>query len=214
MRAIWTRRYILSLGALVLCSRTPASAAAAIGVSPQLKGFLSARQSGVVHVATVAGTQILLLIINGLPIDVHARQNGLYITKAPGQTRSVKTIAPVDFGRLIAAAGGTDKGVNGSEKARDFHSLYASLNSVPMAPLPCPADFSEKSAEEKTLIRRQVRQPPYSRYGACVMPDQPLIRLPFADDSFFDAWSFTRDAEGHYLGLSLPGIRAFWSLEI
>ncbi|WP_343683426.1 hypothetical protein [Asticcacaulis sp.] len=214
MRAIWTRRKILSLGALFLGSQTTAYGAVTSGGASQVKAFLNARQSGIVRLATFTETEILLLIINGQPIDVHARQNGLYISKSPGSARSVKAIAPVDFGRLLTAAGGTDKGVNGTDRARDFNSLYGSLTSVPLAPLTCPADFAQKSTEEKALIRRQIRQPHYSRYGPCLMPDQPLIRQAFADDPFFDAWTFTHDANDRYLGLSLPGIRAFWSLEI
>lgn len=214
MARSWSRRRILSVATLALCAPHSSSAAPPVALLPQVKTFLLSKQSGISLIATADGVQIMLLVINGVPVETHARQNGLYRPKAQASARSLKSITPVDFSRLITAAGGLDKAINGSARAGEFYALYNSLTSVALPPDACPADFAQKSDSEKALLRRQIRQGEASRFRPCFLGDEPLSRVAVTDDPFFAAWSFSRDGLGHYLGLTLPGVRAIWTLEI
>ncbi|ESQ78366.1 hypothetical protein [Asticcacaulis sp. YBE204] len=207
-----TRRSLFALTALSLS--LPRVAAAA-GFTPHggIKTLMTARQSAVCNIADYNGVQTLVLLIGGAPVEAHARRNGLYQTKDLRRSRSVKAITPVDFNRLIAASGGLDKGVNGTARASDFYALYNSLTPAVTAPDPCPADFAQRSPGERTIIRQGLSTAAHQRYAPCFSLGGDATRLDFSQDSFFDAWTFERDVQGHFYGLSAPGVRAIWSLE-
>ncbi|UDF05724.1 hypothetical protein [Asticcacaulis sp. AND118] len=214
--AILTRRTLFRLTAVSLSAAAVASAPAtqaAFVPHTAVKALITARQTAVCHIADQDGIQTLLLIVNGNPTEAHARRNGLYQTKDLRRSRSAKAITPVDFNRLIALAGGLNQGVNGTPRAADFFNLYNALSSAPATPDPCPRDFSQRSKAERALIRRDLGLSENRRYAPCFTLGSNAVRLDFADDPFFDAWTFERDVQGHFYGLSLPGLQAIWSLE-
>jgi len=214
--AILTRRTMFRLTAMSLSAAAVASATsvhAAFVPHTSVRALIAARQTAICDIADYEGIQTLLLIINGTPTEVHARRNGLYQTKDLRRSRSVKAITPVDFNRLIALAGGLNQGVNATARAADFFGLYNTLSSVAATPDPCPRDFSQRSKAERALIRRDLGLSENRRYAPCFTLGSDAVRLAFADDPFFDAWTFERDVRGHFYGLSLPGLQAIWSLE-
>ncbi|MFP1132261.1 hypothetical protein [Asticcacaulis sp. W401b] len=210
---LWTRRAALGSTAATVMAAPLTIAATAFTPSASVKALMSAHQSAICQLAEFGGTQVLLLLINGTPVEAHARRRGLYQRKLSRLTQSGKAIAPVNFNRLITAAGGIDRPVGGTARAPEFNALYAALPPVPQAPDPCPADFDQRSAAERSVIRQALRAPDNSRYLPCFVEDAQTVRLPFSDDPFFTAWAFERDAQGHFLALTLPGVRAIWALE-
>ncbi|MDC7684589.1 hypothetical protein PQU92_14990 [Asticcacaulis sp. BYS171W] len=216
----FTRRSAFSLpvmgvvgGMAVLLWPRGGHAAPTFAPRPALKGLMAARQSAICHVADYGGSQTLILLINGIPVEAHLRRNGLYQPKDQRRSRAAKPVTPVDFNRLIAAAGGLDKGVNGTPRAAEFFALYNSLMPAVTAPDPCPADFAHRTTSERATIRQGLGTAAYTRYAPCFTLDGDAVRLDFSDDPFFDTWTFERDAQGHFYGLSAPGVRAIWSLE-
>jgi len=176
-----TRRLLCALAMFGVAM--PAHAEPVFEAHPGVKAALQARQTGVFHIADLGSYEILLLMVNGVAVDIHARRRGIYQQKDPARSRSVKTIAPVDLNRLIVAAGGVDTGVNGTPRASAFFTIYNALPahvSLPPARVPAPGD---------------------------------LLPLDFSRDAAFDGWTFERDARSGACAVSLPGVKAFWILE-
>lgn len=181
----FTRRTVLSATIAAAGNAYGASAAPVFAFRGGVKSVLTSRQSAICHIADYGTTQVLLLVVNGAPIEVHARRNGLYHPKDPAKSRSVRALAPVDFNRLITAAGGVDQPVNGSLRANDFNALFNSLKPVPLTRA-CPG-------------------------GACrTMGTGQRLAI---NDGFFRDWSFAHDPSGPFLAFSSPTVKAVWSLE-
>lgn len=209
----WTRRAALRSTAATMMAAPLTAAAATFTPSAGVKAFITAHQSAICQLADFSGTQILLLMINGTPVEAHACRKGLYQRKVSRFTRSGKAITPVNFNRLITVAGGIDRPVGGTPRAAEFNALYAALPPAPQAPDPCPPDFDQRSSAEQAIIRQALRMADNSRYIPCFVEGVQTVRLSFSDDPFFAAWTFERDVQGHFLALTLPGVRAIWSLE-
>ena len=176
-----SRRYLCA--AAVFGAAVPAFAEPAFTPQPGVRAALQARQTGVFRIADFGPYETLLLLVNGVAIDLHLRRRGIYQQKDPARSRSVKTVAPVDLNRLIAAAGGLDQPVNGGPRAAGFFAVYKAL----------PANVSLPPARTQAA-------------GA-------MTPLTFSRDPAFDGWTFERDARADAYAVSLPGIKAFWILE-
>ncbi|ESQ75291.1 hypothetical protein ABAC402_09305 [Asticcacaulis sp. AC402] len=180
-----TRRTVLSAGLL-----TATAAAGAVRATPVfafragVKSVLTARQSAICHIADYGNTQVVLLIVNGATVEVHARRAGLYHPKDPAVSRSVRALAPVDLNRLISAAGGLDQPVNGSVRNDAFHALYQSLKPMPVARA-CGSNCRAMGSGQALPIK----------------------------DAFFRDWSFAHAPSGPFLAFSSPTVKAVWSLE-
>jgi hypothetical protein len=152
---------------------------------PNLKAALQSRQTGLFRIAELGIIETILLCVHGAPIEVHARRNGIYQRKDAARSRSLRDLAPVDFNRLISAAGGLDTSVNGTSRAISFYALYNTLAAAPateaFAVLPASGDTA--------------------------------TRLVFSTDPFFSAWSFAHDPKTGAYAFTAGDIRAHWSLE-
>jgi hypothetical protein len=180
-----TRR--LTLKALIGATAAAPSAAGAARFTPypHVKAALMARQSGLFKVASLGTVEIILLCVNGAAIDVHARRNGIYQPKDASRSHSPKAMAPVDFNRLITAAGGLDTGVNGSPRQAGFYALY---NHLAVAPT-------------------------IDAFGVVPVADEASQRLGFSTDPFFAGWTFVYDARPGTLTFTAGDLRAHWILE-
>jgi len=210
----WTRRHILgSTGAGLTLASSRVYAAPAFTPRAALRSLVASGQSAVCHLADYGQLQILICLFNGAPTEGHARRNGLYLPKDIRQSRSLKPLSPLDFTRLINTAGGLDRGVNGTMQQDDFLALYKTLEPAVSVPVACPSDFRSLSHAEQAQIRRQPDNGRFRKYLTCFPPDAPASRRPLFSDSLFSAWFAEFDNQGHFFGLSLPGVRAVWSLE-
>lgn len=180
-----TRRALIGAGATAILASGTARAAARFTPYPNVKMALQSRQTGLFRIAELGVIETLLLCVNGAPIEVHARRNGIYQRKDAARSQSVRDTAPVDFNRLIAAAGGLDTGVNGTARAAGFYVLYNAMAVLN------PADA----------------------FTVVPVASDTATRLPFSTDPFFAAWSFSYDARSGAYAFSAGDIRAHWILE-
>lgn len=179
-----TRRALIGAIPTVILVPGTTKAAARFTPHPNVKAALQSRQTGLFRIAELGIIETLLLCVNGLAVEVHARRNGIYQKKDAALSRSAREVAPVDFNRLITAAGGIDTNVNGTSRAAGFYALYnamADLSRNTFAIVPVAGDTSK--------------------------------RLPFSADPFFAAWSFAYDASSGGYAFSAGDIRAHWILE-
>lgn len=153
--------------------------------NPHVKAALMARQTGLFKIASLGAIEIILLCVNGAAIDVHARRNGIYQPKDASRSYSPKAMAPVDFNRLITAAGGLDTGVNGSPRQAGFYALYNHLAAVPAI----------------------------DAFGIVPVAGEAGRRLGFSTDPFFADWVFGYDARPGTLTFTAGDLRAHWILE-
>jgi hypothetical protein len=178
-----TRRALIGVAAAMFGAGI-ASAATRFTSYPGVKAALQARQTGLFRIAELGVFETILLCVNGAPIEVHVRRNGLYQRKDPARSYSPRDLPPVDFNRLITAAGGLDAAVNGTPRAAGFYGLYnamARLSDDAFAVMP-------------------------------VAGDAPA-RLPFSTDPFFAGWSFSHDTRTGAYAFTAGDIRAYWILE-
>lgn len=183
-----TRR--LTLKALIGATAAAPSASGAASAPrftpyPNVKAALMARQTGLFKVASLGAIEIILLCVNGAAIDVHARRNGIYQPKDASRSHSPKAMAPVDFNRLITAAGGLNTDVNGSPHQAGFYALYNRLAAAPTI----------------------------DAFGVVPVAGEVGQRLGFSTDPFFAGWTFVYDARPGTLTFTAGDLRAHWILE-
>lgn len=179
-----TRRALIGVVPAAILASGTADAAARFVAYPSVKAVLQSRQTGLFRIAELGVIETLLLCVNGLAVEVHARRNGIYQKKDRTRSQSTREIAPVDFNRLITAAGGLDTAINGTARAAGFYALYnamAGLSSDAFAVVPVAGDTA--------------------------------ARLPFSTDPYFAAWSFAYDVRSGAYAFSAGDIRAHWILE-
>ena len=183
-----TRRALIGAGAIIALGYGPghgdAWAAARFTPHPNVKAVLQTRQTGLFRIAELGVFETILLCVNGTPVEVHVRRNGLYQRKDPARSHSPRDLSPVDFNRLITAAGGLDSAVNGTTRAAGFYGLFNAMarqGEDAFAVMPVAGDAS--------------------------------ARLPFSTDPFFAGWSFTYDARTGAYAFTAGDIRAYWILE-
>ncbi len=127
---IWTRRRLL--GTLtVLPAGLPANGHAAPMFTGHtlIKSIIQSGQTAICDVADFGTVQILVLVVNGTVTEVHARRKGIYQAKQATRSYSQRAIAPVDYNRLITAAGGLGQTVNGTARATSFFKIYQTVGS-------------------------------------------------------------------------------------
>ncbi len=132
---IWTRRRLLG-AVTVLSASLPAEgdAAPAFTGHASIKSVLQSGQTAICTIADFGTIQTLVLAVNGVATEVHARRKGIYQAKLAARSHSLRTVAPVDFNRLITAAGGLDQIVNGTTRAAAFFKIYQGAgNATPAA---------------------------------------------------------------------------------
>lgn len=210
---LWTRRKLFGLTLAAICAPVPAISSERFSVYPGLRSLIASDQTAIVRIAELNGTEILLLLLDGTPVEAHARRNGLYQPKDARRSTSPKPLAPVDFNRLITQAGGLNLGVGGTDRHAAFMALYKTLKPSPPSVQACPAELERRSAADISAIRRELQHPDNRRFVPCFSLGPDAQRLPLSEDPMFRTWTFERDVQGHFLGLTLPGLKAVWSLE-
>lgn len=236
-----TRRGLMTAGALTLFG--PAllhdesqGAVPTFTGHPAIKSAILNRQTTIFNVASLATgssrVQTLVLVVNGVVTEVHARRNNIYLTKRTSQSSSIKVISPVDYNRLITAAGGIDTWVNGTQRAANFYAIYNSLGLNPTNRATCPADFAAKSDLTKRIIRQKLSLPEYKKYAPCfndtlslneilqntlgapsaMASDDTLMFFRVSADDFFSAWTFEYNTQEGYYGFNAFGVRAIWGI--
>jgi hypothetical protein len=178
-----TRRALIGAGAIAALGNG-ARAAARFTLHQNVKAALQARQSGLFKIAGLGVFETILLCVNGAPVDIHTRRNGLYQRKDAARSHSLRDVAPVDFNRLITAAGGLDAAVNGTPRAAGFYALYNAMAAI--------------SADAFAIVPVSGEADP---------------RLAFSADPFFAGWSFSYDARSGAYAFTAGNIRAHWILE-
>ena len=179
-----TRRALMSAATAAMFGPAAAHAAARFTPYPNIKAAMLARQTGLFRIAEFGVVETILLCVNGTPIEVPGRLNGLYQVKDAARSHSPRDLSPVDVNRLITAAGGLDAAVNGTPRAAGFYSLFNAM---------------ARQDEDAFAIMP-------------VAGDAPT-RLPFSTDPFFAGWSFTCDARTGAYTFTAGDIRAYWILE-
>jgi hypothetical protein len=170
-------------GALWVASATDSKAATpTFKPYTAIKSALQNRQTAIFNVADLGATRTLVLVLKGEITEVHAHRNGLYHTKIPARSSSVASLAPVDFNRLITAAGGVNQPVNGA-RATGFYALYNALRAEAAAP-----------------------------HEAVVRVADSAFSLQFSDDPFFRPWAFEYQPHGQIYAANFSGVRAAWSI--
>lgn len=179
-----SRRGLLASGAFWVAGASSAMAAAPIFKPyPAIKSALQNRQTAIFNIADMGATHTLVLLLNGEVTEVHARRNGLYHAKLPVRSNSPMPIAPVDFNRLITAAGGVNQTVNGTSRASGFYNLFKGLQ-------------TEAVAETEAVVRVA----------------DTAVSLHFSDDPFFRPWVFEFQPRGQIYAVNFSGVRAAWSI--
>ena len=132
-----TRRALIGVVPAAILASGTADAAARFVAYPGVKAVLQSRQTGLFRIAELGVIETLLLCVNGLAVEVHARRNGIYQKKDRTRSQSTREIAP----------GGLDTAINGTARAAGFYALYnamAGLSSDAFAVVPVAGDTAAR----------------------------------------------------------------------
>lgn len=88
--------------------------------------IIANKQTIIFKIAELGNFSTFLLIIEGEIIEAHTLNNGIFANKNIAASYSKKIISPIDFNRLINAAGGTNKSLNINQNP-SFNSIYNNI---------------------------------------------------------------------------------------
>jgi len=199
-----------------------------------VKTAMQQRFSGIFNVADVSGVQTLLLVVDGVATEVHARRGGAYLPKRPGFA-SPRIVSTSRYDQLLHLSGGVDFSVTTPQQKAAFAALLDSPEgpAAPRAPTqPCPADFATMKPIEQLNIKNHLSDPANQKYAPCF--NNPLawqgglqelfgatdahavggtlVYLRMSTDDFFSQWVVSYDSASGFYGFNLFGIRAIWAI--
>jgi len=237
-----SRRALLGAGAVTLLgpallaqeghAALPAGAPTFTGHTV-VKQAMQSKFSGIYNVADMGTVQTLLLVVDGVATEVHARRAGVYLPKHAGAT-SPKVVATTRYDQLLRLTGGVDFSATTTQEKAAFANLLNSPTgaTTPPATATCPADFATLTPFQQQSIKNKLSLPANQKYAPCFgVPlssadplrelfgateahavEDTLVFLRVSADDFFSQWTISYDPSAGFYGFNLFGIRAIWSI--